>query len=485
MDRVQTRIAKAKSSSRVVEAPRKSKSRGNQLSDFSPNKSAVAQTPLTRVLTASAVGSALEWYDFYVYGTAAALVFNQLFFPKLSPVTGTLASFATLGVGFIARPFGGLFFGHLGDRIGRKPVLVATLLIVGIGTALIGLLPTYSTIGIWAPVLLVLLRLLQGFASGAEYGGAVLIAIEYAPPGRRGFFGSCPTVGVVVGSLLASAVFALVSTLWKDQLLVWAWRIPFLLSLLLVAFGIYIRMRVNETPVFKELAAKKSKVPRLPVLEAIRSNPRNFFIVVFAQMGQNGLNYTFLVFCLNYMTSQLKIPRNQALLALVIANLVSIVTILLSSALSDRIGRRPVYMTAALFTAAMTFPFFWMLTTRSIGLIYLAYFIVSGAGYGAMFGPQAAFYAELFDTRQRYSGFAFARELGTILGGGPAPLISAALAAWLGGLPWGVATYVVILALITATAVYFAPEMYRSDIRDNQSEKAGEAGKAVSSELKA
>jgi MFS family permease len=228
---------------------------------------------------------------------------------------------------------------------------------------------------------------------------------------------------------------------------------------------------VNETPVFKQLAAKKRKVPRLPIVEAIRSNPRHFFIVVFAQMGQNGLNYTFLVFGLNYMTSQLRIARNQALLALVMANLVSIATILLSSALSDRIGRRPVYISAAIFTAAMTFPFFWLLTTRNLALIYLAYIVVSGIGYGAMFGPQAAFYAELFDTRLRYSGFAFARELGTILGGGPAPLVSAALAAWLGGRPWGVATYVTVLGFITAAAVYFAPEMYRSDLSDTETEK--------------
>ena len=243
-------------------------------------------------------------------------------------------------------------------------------------------------------------------------------------------------------------------------------------------------MRVNETPVFKELAAKKSKVPRLPVLEAIRSNPRNFFIVVFAQMGQNGLNYTFLVFCLNYMTSQLKIPRSQALLALVIANLVSIWyhIALVRSVGSNRPAPR-VHDRCA-FYRCHDVPVFLAAYNAQHRLIYLAYFIVSGVGYGAMFGPQAAFYAELFDTRQRYSGFAFARELGTILGGGPAPLIAAALAAWMGGLPWGVATYVVILALITATAVYFAPEMYRSDIRDNQSEKDVETGEAITSKLK-
>jgi len=427
--------------------------------------SKIEASSLSRVLAASAVGSALEWYDFFVYGTAAALIFNDLFFPKLSPLAGTLASVATFGFGFIARPFGGLFFGNMGDRVGRQPVLVATLLIVGIGTALIGVLPTYATIGIWAPIILVVLRLLQGFASGAEYGGAVLLAVEYSPPGRRGLFGSLPTLGVIIGSLSATGVFAAVSSIWKDELLEWAWRIPFLLSLVLVGFGIFIRLRVRETPVFREVIQKRG-ARRFPVIDAIRSNPRNFFVVVFASVGQSGLNYSLLVFGLTFMTAQLNLVRSSALSVLVVTSLIQLVCVISAAVLSDRVGRRPVYLTAALVTAALMIPFFAMLLTRRLELIYLAYAVVGGAGYGAMFGAQAAFFAELFGPGVRYSGFAFAREIGLAIGGGTAPVVSIALAAMMGGQPWAVACFIIALLLVTSLAVYLAPETYRNDIRD-------------------
>ena len=416
-----------------------------------------------RVLLASAVGSALEWYDFFIYGTAAALVFGELFFPKADPSIGTLLAFATFGVGFVARPFGGLVFGHLGDRIGRKPVLVITLMLVGAGTFLIGLLPSYNSAGVWAPILLVVLRLVQGFGAGAEYGGAVIMAVEHAPPGKRGLFGSVAPMGVTIGLLLANGVFALFSALPKDEFLAWGWRMPFLFSIVLILVGFYIRARVSETPVFSEIAAK-NKAARSPVVEAVKKHPREFLVVLGARLAENGLGYLFPVFALSYMTQQLHLPKGMILQGNMLAYAIQLLAIPLFAMLSDRIGRRPVYMGGAIFSALFAFPFFMLVNTQSQPLIYLGLILGVAVGVGAMFGPQAAYFAEMFGARLRYSGFAFARELGSILAGGPAPFLAASLLIWGGGQPWGVAIYMIVLSLITVIAVYFGPETYRSNI---------------------
>ena len=416
-----------------------------------------------RVLLASAVGSALEWYDFFIYGTAAALVFGELFFPKADPSIGTLLAFATFGVGFVARPFGGLVFGHLGDRIGRKPVLVITLMLVGAGTFLIGLLPSYNSAGVWAPILLVVLRLVQGFGAGAEYGGAVIMAVEHAPPGKRGLFGSVAPMGVTIGLLLANGVFALFSALPKDEFLAWGWRMPFLFSIVLILVGFYIRARVSETPVFSEIAAK-NKAARSPVVEAVKKHPREFLVVLGARLAENGLGYLFPVFALSYMTQQLHLPKGMILQGNMLAYAIQLLAIPLFAMLSDRIGRRPVYMGGAIFSALFAFPFFMLVNTQSQPLIYLGLILGVAVGVGAMFGPQAAYFAEMFGARLRYSGFAFARELGSILAGGPAPFLAASLLIWGGGQPWGVALYMIVLSLITVIAVYFGPETYRSNI---------------------
>jgi MFS transporter, MHS family, shikimate and dehydroshikimate transport protein len=421
---------------------------------------------LRRVLLASAVGSALEWYDFFIYGTAAALVFGDLFFPKVEPTTGTLLSFATFGVGFFARPIGGMVFGHLGDKIGRKRVLVITLLLVGVGTFLIGVLPTYAQAGVAAPILLVILRLVQGFGAGAEYGGAVLLAVEHAPPDRRGYFGSWAPIGVTAGLLLANAVFWIFSALPQDQFLSWGWRIPFLLSILLIAVGLYIRTRVTETPVFQEAIAKYKPV-RSPVIDAVRKHPREFLVVLGARLAENGLGFLFPLFTLSYLTKNLHMPRGPVLVCMMLGYAVSMFTIPWFSALSDRIGRRPVYMGAAIFCALFAFPYFWMISTQNLVVIAIAFVLAVGVGIAGMFGPQAAYFAELFSTRLRYSGFAFARELGSLLAGGPAPALSAALVIWTGGLT-GVALYVMVLALLTALALYFGPETYKTDITVEQ-----------------
>ena len=416
-----------------------------------------------RVMMASAVGSALEWYDFFIYGTAAALVFSELFFPKFDASTGLLLSFATFGVGFFARPFGGIVFGHLGDRMGRKPVLVMTLMLVGIGTFLIGLLPTYETAGIWAPIMLVALRLVQGFGAGAEYGGAVILAVEHAPAGRRGLFGSFAAIGVNIGLLLATGVFALVTQLPQEDFLAWGWRIPFLLSIILIVVGFYIRSKVSETPVFSQIAAK-SKAARSPVKDAFVKHPREFLVVFGARLAENGLGYLYPVWTLSYMTKQLGLQKSMVLNGIMLAYAISLFTVPMFSALSDRIGRRPVYGGAAVFSALFAYPFFLMVGTGSQPIIWLALILAISIGNSGMFGPQAAYFAEMFGAKLRYSGFATAREIGSLLAGGPAPFLATLLLSWGTGQPWYVAGYMVALAVITAIAIYFGPETYKVDI---------------------
>ncbi len=428
------------------------------------------KTPALRVILTASVGSALEWYDFFLYGTAAALVFGDLFFPKSDPLVGTLLAFLTFGVGFVVRPLGGIIFGIMGDRYGRKPVLVITLLMIGIGTTAIGLLPTYETAGYWAPVMLVSLRVLQGLGAGAEYGGAVIFLVENAPANRRGFWGGFAPLGVSVGNLLAAGAFALVSLLPRAEQLAWGWRVPFLASILLVGVGIYVRLRVTETPVFTEAVLKRGKVERNPATAALRMHPRNFMVVLGSRLAENGLGYLFPVFGLSYVINTLGVPRQEALSALMLAFVIELFTILGFAALSDKIGRKPVYMFGALSGVALAFPFFWMVGTKEWLWIALAFILARAWVTAAMFGPQAAYFAELFPPQRRFAGFAFTRELGSVLAGGPAPFIATALVAWASGAWWPVAVYVVILSLLTAFAVYCGPETYQEDIAADNSE---------------
>ena len=425
-----------------------------------------------RVILAASVGSALEWYDFFLYGTAAALVFGELFFPKSDPLVGTLLAFLTFGVGFLVRPIGGILFGIMGDRYGRKPVLVATLLMIGIGTTAIGLLPTYAQIGYWAPILLVAMRVVQGLGAGAEYGGAVIFLVENAPPRHRGFWGSFAPMGVSVGNLLAAGAFALVALLPREDLMSWGWRLPFLASFLLILVGIWVRLRITETPVFTEAVVARGKIERNPAMQALRLHPRNFFVVLGARLAENGLGYFFPVFGLSYVITTLGVPRSEALSALMLAFVIEIFTIMGFAALSDRIGRRPVYMFGALAGVALAFPFFWMVGTKEWIWIAVAFIMARAVVTAAMFGPQAAYFAELFPPQRRFAGFAFARELGSILAGGPAPFIATALVAW-SGTWWPVACYAALLSILTAIAIWCGPETYQENITvDNTSDGA-------------
>lgn len=418
-------------------------------------------TSLRQVVLASVIGTVLEWYDFFIYGAAAALVFNQLFFPSFSDLAGTMAAFGTFALGFFARPIGGIVFGNLGDRVGRKNVLIITLLLMGIATTLIGVLPTFETIGIWAPILLLSMRILQGLGAGAEFGGAVVMAAEYSPVGKRGLYASLPCTGVAIGLLLSSGVFALVALLPEEQLLSWGWRIPFLLSFLVVILGLYIRLRVLETPVFTEVKETGTQVQR-PVVEVFRTQPRNLLVALGARFSENGNAYIIQAFTLTYVAT-MGVSANVALTGVLISGAIGLLTIPAFGALSDLVGRRTVYLGGSVFMVLFAFPFFWMLNTEATVLIWLAIVLANSVGVYSMFAPQAAYFAELFDTRIRFSGIALSRELSAPFAGGIAPFIATALLVWSGSY-WPIALYMMGLGLISAIALYFGPETYRKEM---------------------
>ncbi len=415
-----------------------------------------------RVVLASFVGTTIEWYDFFLYGTAAALVFNQLFFTNLEPLAGTMAAFGTYAVGFFARPLGGIVFGHYGDKIGRKSMLVTTLMMMGVATILIGLLPTYNQIGIWAPALLVLLRFVQGFGVGGEWGGAVLMAVEHSHTGRRGYHASWVQAGVPVGMLLANGVFMLVSRMESAAFLSWGWRVPFLLGALLLGVGMFIRLKIMESPVFTEAKAKDPG-PKIPVLTVLREHPRNVLLAMGARFAENAYFYIFTVLVLSYGSQQLGMGKAGLLNAVMLGSAVQLVAIPAFGALSDRWGRRPVYLGGAFFLLLFAFPFFWLVGTKEPALVILAV-ILGLIGHSAMYGPQAAFFSELFGTRVRYSGASLGYQLASPLAGGLAPLIATALLGWSAGAPWPVALYLIGMAAITLVSVWLAEETHRKGL---------------------
>jgi MFS transporter, MHS family, shikimate and dehydroshikimate transport protein len=408
------------------------------------------------VAFAGVIGTIIEWYDFLIYGTAAALVFNKLFFPTIDPTTGTLAALATYAVGFFARPLGGALFGHFGDRIGRKSMLMLTMVVMGTGTFLIGVLPTYNQIGIWAPILLIVLRFIQGLGLGGEWGGASLMVLEHAPANRRGLYGSLVQVGFPLGLVTSSAIFALVTKMPEADFLAWGWRIPFLISIVLVALGAFIRARIPETPVFEALKAKND-IAKNPFLEAVFKNPRTFLVALGLKLSEVSWVYMLTVFVVVYATTRLSLPRTLMLDAILYAALVEVITIPLFGYLSDKIGRRPFYFMGTAFTVLFAFPLFWMLDMKSPGIVVLAVVIALNFGHGLMFAPESTYFPELFGARVRYSGASFGFQASAAIGGGFAPIIATALAGYMGGTE-GVSIMLILLAAITFVATLFAHE---------------------------
>jgi metabolite-proton symporter len=415
------------------------------------------RTPLRRVVMASLIGTTIEWYDFFLYGSAAALVFNKLFFPEFDPLTGTLLAFATYALGFVARPVGGIVFGHFGDRIGRKRLLMLSLILMGVATVLIGLLPTYAQIGIWAPLALIVLRLVQGFAVGGEWGGAVLMAAEHGDAARRGFWASWPQAGVPAGNLLAAAVLAIMAAVQTEaDFLDWGWRVPFVLSALLVVVGWYIRNRVSESPMFEKELDEAEAPPKVPAMEVLRERPMALVLGAGLRVGENISYYILTVFSLTYLVDVSKESRSLALNALLIGAAVQFFAIPLFALLSDRIGRRPVYALGAFGLAGWCFVMFGLLGSGDNVSIVLA-LVIGLVLHGAMYGPQAAFITELFPTRIRYSGVSLAYQLTSIVAGSLAPII----ALWLYkeyGSATPVAIYVGVACLVSGVSALLAQE---------------------------
>jgi len=413
---------------------------------------------IVQVATASLIGTSIEWYDFFLYGVATALVINKLFFPPtMDPFLSQIFATLIFWIGFLGRPIGGIIFGHYGDRIGRKTILVLTILIMGLSTFLIGLMPGYASIGIFAPLLLIVLRLAQGIAVGGEWGGAVLMATEHSPANRRGFFGSWPQIGVPIGVILSYGGFYLVSLFFPGATLLGiGWRIPFLLSIILVGVGLFIRLRITETPDFERVKETNS-IARMPLFSVVRNSWRTVLLAGGLFFVVNGAFYVFLVFVVSYGTTTLKVGYPIILFGLVVSAVVSLFVLPISGALSDRFGRRPVYLAGAVFTLLMAFPVFWLIDMKTGFSITLA-LCLGQLGIAMMYGPQAAFFSEMFGANVRYSGASLGYQGASIFAGGLAPFIATILLAWSHGGSWSIAIYVMVMAAITLVSAYLAVE---------------------------
>ncbi|MGJ7521896.1 MFS transporter [Variovorax sp. LT1P1] len=407
---------------------------------------------IRKVVISALVGATIEWYDFFLYGVVAGIVFSKLYFPGSDPVVSTLLAYTTFAVGFVTRPLGGVIFGHFGDKIGRKSMLVITLMIMGVATFLIGLVPTYAQIGIAAPLLLLLLRVAQGIGLGGEWGGAVLMAYEYAPKEKRGFYASLPQIGLAIGLCLASGVVALLSWLLTDeQFMSWGWRIAFLISGVMVLVGMYIRLHVQETPEFAAVKARNAEA-RIPFMDMIRRYPGN----VLKGMGARYIDGVFFnifgVFSINYLTNTIKISRTEALLGVMAAAVVMCFTIPFFGRLSDRMGRTKVFMWGSIITALAAFPGFWLMmhSNGNMFMIWLAIIVPFGILYASVYGPEAALFCDLFDAKVRYTGISFVYQFSGIFASGITPIIATALLKSGGGEPWQICMYVLFAGLVSA-----------------------------------
>lgn len=428
---------------------------------------------IVKVAAASFIGTLIEYFDFFLFGTAAALVFNKIFFPNLDPLIGTLASFAAFGAAFVARPLGGIVFGHFGDRLGRKTMLVLSLSIVGVSTAAVGVLPTYEQAGMLSPVLLVFCRIMQGIAIGGEWSGAVLMAVEHAPARKRAFYGSWPQCGIPAGLVLATASFYLVQRLPVADMMSWGWRVPFVASAILVLLGLYIRLKIEETPAFAAVKERKEEA-RFPAVEVVTTAWRSLLITIFAIASPNILFYIATVFVLRYAPEHAGVSRDIVLGAICAAAFVQIFTIPLFAMLADRLGRRPVLLGGSVLMVLAAFPFFWLIDQGTPLGIFLALQLALPVLHACTYSPIASFMPEQFETRLRYTGSAIGYQVGGLMTSGPVPFVAAALIASFGA-SWPLALYIMLGGVLSLIAISAARETYMAEIDEKPEQVDGSA----------
>ncbi|MGE6486858.1 MFS transporter [Paenisporosarcina sp. NPDC076898] len=413
-----------------------------------------------RVLIASLVGSSIEWFDYFLYGTVAALVFNQLFFVNEDPTVGLLLAYASFALAFFIRPFGGVIFSHIGDRIGRKKTLVLTLSLMGVATFGMGLLPTYQAIGVWAPILLITLRLVQGLGIGGEWGGALLLAVEYAPPEKRGLFGSIPQMGVTIGMLMGTVALWVMTLLPEESFMTWGWRVPFILSALLVIFGLWIRKGIDETPEFKKVQ-ESGDIPKLPIVDTLKYHWREVLIAIGAKVVETAPFYIFSTFVVSYATTNLGFTRTSTLTAVMIATVVTTILIPIMGNLSDKVGRKKLYVAGAVGMALFAFPYFWMIQQGSVALLIIATVIGLGIIWAPITAVLGTMFSEIFDAKVRYTGISLGYQIGAAIAGGTAPLVATALLARFDNSYVPVALYIVFTALISLVSIWAVKDRSR------------------------
>ncbi|USK77594.1 MFS transporter [Peribacillus frigoritolerans] len=408
---------------------------------------------MRRILIASLVGSSIEWFDYFLYGTVAALVFNQLFFVNEDPTIGLLLSYASFALAFFIRPFGGVIFSHIGDRIGRKKTLVITLSLMGVATFGMGLLPTYQAVGIWAPILLITLRLVQGLGIGGEWGGALLLAFEYAPAEKRGLFGAIPQMGVTIGMLLGTVALSIMTLLPENAFMTWGWRIPFIFSALLVFFGLWIRKGIDETPSFKKVK-ESGEVPKLPIVETLKNYWREVLIAVGAKVVETAPFYIFSTFVVSYATANLGFSRTATLTAVMIATIITTILIPIMGNLSDKIGRKKLFIGGTIGMALFAFPYFWLLQQKSVLLLIIATVIGLGVIWAPITAVLGTMFSEIFDARIRYTGITLGYQIGAALAGGTAPLVATALLDRFNNSYVPVALYIIFASVLSLAAIW-------------------------------
>ncbi|GAA1368283.1 MFS transporter [Peribacillus frigoritolerans] len=408
---------------------------------------------MRRILIASLVGSSIEWFDYFLYGTVSALVFNQLFFVNEDPTIGLLLSYASFALAFFIRPFGGVIFSHIGDRIGRKKTLVLTLSLMGVATFGMGLLPTYQAVGIWAPILLITLRLVQGLGIGGEWGGALLLAVEYAPAEKRGLFGAIPQMGVTIGMLLGTVALSIMTLLPENAFMTWGWRIPFIFSALLVFFGLWIRKGIDETPSFKKVK-ESGEVPKLPIVETLKNYWREVLIAVGAKVVETAPFYIFSTFVVSYATANLGFSRTATLTAVMIATIITTILIPIMGNLSDKIGRKKLFIGGTIGMALFAFPYFWLLEQKSVLLLIVATVIGLGVIWAPITAVLGTMFSEIFDAKIRYTGITLGYQIGAALAGGTAPLVATALLDRFNNSYVPVAIYIIFASVLSLAAIW-------------------------------